>query len=191
VSRQEEILRKLKNELYSKGQLNPSPATYDQASIQGLEQQDAQEQYRSELVKEYDETQQAARIHEEKEIRAQTETNPHEKYVDVVSERSPKGKFNMTLIGRPIDVFKLEDYLIFNISPLTNITLMRYNEVKAWEEAQGYGRKGIGFKKRKGGGFIIMMIVIIVIMLALGIVFLMYGPQILGMMTGMFGGMGG
>ena len=154
-------------------------------------QQEAEQVYRSELVREYDETQRIARVHEEKEAKAQAETNPHEKYVDVVAERSPKGKFAMTLVGRPIDVFKLEDYLIFNISPLTNITLMRYNEVKAWEEAQGYGRRGMAFKKRKGGGFLIMMIIIIVIMLSLGIIFLMYGPQIISSMTGMFGGMGG
>lgn len=154
-------------------------------------QQEELQGYRSELVREYDETQRAAREHEEKESRAQAETNPHEKYVDVVADRSPKGKFKMTLVGRPIDVFKLEDYLIFNISPLTNITLMRYNEVKAWEEAQGYGRRGMAFKKRKGGGFLIMMIIMIVIMLVVGIVFLMYGPQIISSMTGMFGGIGG
>gem|GEM_PF-3981476 len=181
----------MRSELYTRGQLKPSPPAPNQAPDQLPVQQDAQQQYRSELVREYDETQQAARAYEEKEIRARSETNPHEKYVDVVSERSPKGKFGMTLVGRPIDVFKLEDYLIFNISPLTNITLMRYNEVKAWEEAQGYGRRGMGFKKKKGGGFLIMMIIIIVIMLVLGIVFLMYGPQILGMMTGMFGGVAG
>ena len=122
------------------------------------------------------------------EIKAQAETNPHEKYVDVVSNRSPKGKLKMTLVGRPIDVFKLEDYLIFNISPLTNITLMRYNEVKAWEDAQGYGRKSI-VKKRKSGSALLIMIIIIVIMLVVGIVFLMYGPQIIQSMTGMFGGM--
>jgi len=175
-----------------RGQLNPSPIEPNLDLSQLPEtQQDMQQQYRSELVREYDETQKEARAHEEKEIKAQSETNPHEKYVDVVADRSPKDKFRMTLIGRPIDVFKLEDYLIFNISPLTNITLMRYNEVKAWEEAQGYGRKGIGFKKRKGGGFIIMMIIIIIIMLVVGIVFLMYGPQIINSMTGMFGGLGG
>ena len=46
-------------------------------------------------------------------------------------------------------------------------------------------------KKRKSGSFVLIMIVIIVIMLIVGIIFLMYGPQILGSMTGMFGGMGG
>lgn len=139
------------------------------------------------MVREYDEAQQEARLTEEKEYKARQETNPHEKYVDVVAGRSPKGKFPMTLVGRPIDVFKLEDYLIFNISPLTNITLMRYNEVKAWEDAQGYGRKSI-VKKRKSGGFLIMMIVIIIIMMVIGVVFLMYGPQIMHGLTNMFGG---
>lgn len=170
------------------GTLNQNPNVQAQAPppLPEPHQEELQE-YRSELVKEYDEVQQQARVHEAKEQRAREAINAHEKYVDVVSNRSPKGKFPMTLVGRPIDVFKLEDYLIFNISPLTNITLMRYNEVKAWEDAQGYGRRSI-VKKRKSSGYLIFMIIIIIIMIAVGAIFLIYGPQIMGMFTGMFGG---
>ena len=146
------------------------------------------EQYqRSELAKEYDEAQKLAREQQRKEHDAMVETNPHEKYVDVISDRSPKGKFKMTLIGRPIDLFKLEDYLIFTMSPRTNITLMRYNEVKAWEDAQGYGRNKL-VKKKHGMGGLFFIIIIIIIMLVVGVVFLMYGPQIIQGMSGMFGG---
>lgn len=147
------------------------------------------EEMRSELVQEYNEAQRQARIQEENEMKAIQEINPHEKYVDVVANRSPKGKFAMTLVGRPIDLFKLENYLVFTISPKTNTTLMRYNEVKTMEDVQGYGKNAI-VKKRKGGyGFLLMMIIIIVIMIVVGVVFLMYGPQIIQGMTGMFGGM--
>ena len=149
--------------------------------------QEIERQQRSELAREYDEAQRLARIQQQKEHDAMVETNPHEKYVDVISDRSPKGKFKMTLIGRPIDLFKLEDYLIFTMSPRTNITLMRYNEVKAWEDAQGYGRHSI-VKKKRGLGGMFFIIIMIIIMLVVGVVFLMYGPQIIQGMSGMFGG---
>jgi len=146
---------------------------------------------RSELVEEYNESQKQARIQEENEVRAIQETNPHEKYVDVVANRSPKGKFAMTLVGRPIDLFKLENYLVFTVSPKTNITLMRYNEVKTMEDVQGYGRNAIVKRKKGSFGFLIVIIIIVIIMLVVGVVFLMYGPQIMQAMGGMFGGLTG
>lgn len=170
-----------------KGQQSQNPIAQVQAPPPlpepGQEQQQA---YRSELVREYDTVQREAQVQAEKDRKAMELTNIHAKYVDVVANRSPKGKYSMTLVGRPIDLFKLEDYLIFTMSPRTNITLMRYNEVKAWEDAQGYGRHSI-VKKKRGIGGLLFMIVIIIIMLVLGIVFLMYGPQIMQSFTGMFG----
>jgi len=153
--------------------------------------QEEVEEARSELVEEYNESQRQARIQEENEVKAMQETNPHEKYVDVVANRSPKGKFEMTLMGRPVDLFQLEDYLVFTISPRTNTTLMRYNEVKAMEEVQGYGRNAIVKKKKGSFGFLIIIIIMVVIMLVVGVVFLMYGPQIMQSLGGMFGGMTG
>lgn len=152
-------------------------------------QAEEMQEYRSDLVKEYDEFQHEALIHEQRERQALEETQPHEKYINVVSNRSPKGKLAMTLVGRPIDLFKLENYLIFNMSPRTNVTLMRYNEVKAWEDA-GYGRKAI-MRKRRGIGGLLIVIVLIIIMLVVGIVFIMYGPQIMQALGGMFGGVTG
>lgn len=149
------------------------------------------EEQRSELVEEYNVTQKEAQRLEQNEVKALQETNPHEKYVDIVANRSPKGKFAMTLVGRPIDLFKLENYLVFTVSPRTNTTLMRYNEVKAMEDVQGYGRNAIVKKKKGSYGFLLMMIIIIVIMLVVGVVFLMYGPQIIKAMGGMFGGLAG
>lgn len=170
-----------------KERLNQKPSIPIQAPPPLPEpQQEEMQEYRSELVREYDEMQQQAQIHEEKERRALEETNPHEKYIDVISTRSPKNKFKMTLVGRPIDIFKLENYLIFTMSPRTNITLMRYNEVKAWEDAQGYGRHGI-VKKKRGIGGLLFLIVIIIIMLIVGVIFLLYGPQLMSGFGGMFG----
>ena len=146
---------------------------------------------RSELVAEYNEAQRIARVQEENEIKAIQETNPHEKFVDVVANRSPKGKFEMTLMGRPVDLFKLENYLVFTVSPKTNTTLMRYNEVKTMEDVQGYGRNAIVKRKKGSFGFLIIIIIIVVIMLVIGVVFLMYGPQIMQSLGGMFGGMTG
>ena len=153
------------------------------------EQSEEVQEYRSELVQEYDEIQREALIHEQREQQAMEETNPHEKFINVIADRTPKGKLAMTLIGRPIDLFKLENYLIFNMSPRTNVTLMRYNEVKAWEDA-GYGRKAIT-RKRRGLGGLLFIIIIIIIMLVVGVVFLLYGPQIMQAMGGMFGGITG
>jgi len=166
----------LKDELYSREQ--PNQGQYNQVP----------QDYRSELVQEYDNTQRQAQAQAEREQQALLETNIHEKYINVLGNRSPKNKFPVTIAGRPIDLFKLEDYLIFTMSPRTNITLMRYNEVKAWEDAQGYGRHSIVKKKGSMGG-LFFIIIMIVIMLVVGIVFLMYGPQIMSGMTGMFGGM--
>jgi len=139
------------------------------------------------LVDQYDDAQRQAKISEDKELKAIEATNPHNLFMDIVTKPLPKGVFNMTIMGRPIDLRKLEKYVVFTMSPKSTVTTLRYNEVKAYEDAQGYGRQGtISRGKKSGFGKILLIIVICVIILIVGLVMLTKGPELMKMF-----GMGG
>ena len=136
----------------------------------------------SDLVNQYDETQRQAHYVEDREQKAIEATNPHNLFMDIVTKPLPKGVFKMTLMGRPIDLRKLEKYVVFGMSPKSTVTTLRYNEVKAYEDAQGYGRQGTITRGKKGGfGKILIIIAVCVILVVLGLLMLIKGPEIMSM----------
>jgi hypothetical protein len=136
----------------------------------------------TDLSGQYDQTQRQASIEEDKELAAIEATNPHNLFMDVVTNPCPKGYHKMILMGRPIDLRKLEKYVVFGMSPKSTVTTLRYNEVKAYEDAQGYGRQGTVTRGKKGSmGKMILIIGLCVVGLVIGLLFLMKGPELMKM----------
>jgi hypothetical protein len=119
------------------------------------------------------------------ELKSIEETNPHTLYKEIINKPTPPGVFKLRLVGRPIDLSMLEKFVVFKMSPRTNVTLLRYNDVKAIEETQSYGRRSItraGGKSKKG---LWIIIIVAIIMLAVG-AFILTNPDLLkGMIPGM------
>jgi len=135
------------------------------------------------LSKIYDKRQKQAQKEYEKEIKAIEATNPHNLYKDVVTNPSPKGTYQMRIMGRPIDLSALESYLIFKISPRTVTTLMRYNDSKTIQEVGGYSRR----KPISLGKNFFMIIIIIIIIMVVGMFFLFGGGNLAQIFRGLFG----
>ena len=136
----------------------------------------------TDLVNQYDQNQRQAMVEEDFEQRAIEQTNPHHLFMDIVAKPLPKGVFQMTLMGRPIDLRKLEKYVVFGMSPKSTVTTLRYNEVKAYEDAQGYGRQGtISRGKKSGIGKILLIIILCAVALIIGLLMLTKGPELMKM----------
>lgn len=139
--------------------------------------------YQSPAVHEYDTVQRQAMDEYKKEVDAIEKTNPHTLYKDIITNPSTKGKYEMNLIGRPVDVNALENYLIFKISPRTITTLMRYNDSKTFEEVRGYTkRKHVKFDFK-----ILFTIIMLIIMIVVGVMFFFGSGNVTELFTGMFG----
>lgn len=109
--------------------------------------------------------------------------NPHTIYKDVITNPIPKGVYKLRLFGRPVDLAKLEHYLIHKVSPKTVTTLMRYNDSRTIEEVKGYSKRPN--LKIKGG--IIWIILGAAALLIIGVVFMSTGGNMTEIMQGMFG----
>lgn len=102
---------------------------------------------------------------------------------------SPKGALGIKIGGRPIDLHQLEKYLVWQISPYILSTINSYNSSRQIEQMQNYRRKGfsqVGATK-KGSGRLLMWLVIFGALLGLGVILLLYMPQIMNFFRG-FGG---
>jgi len=144
-----------------------------------------QQDYNSPLVQEYYRNQIEAQEQMKKEMKLAEATNPHQLYTDIVTNPSPPKQYEMKIMGRPIDVNALEQYLIFKISPRTITTLMRYNDAKSIEEIKGYGRRP-PVRASKGIGLLLLVGIGALLMMAVGYLFL--NGTIPNMMRGMMGG---
>ena len=134
------------------------------------------------LVQEYDTLQQKALDYEKKLVAIEA-ANPHTLHQELVTKPSPKNKYPIRVMGRPIDLAKLENYVVHRISPKTITTLMRYNDVRSIEETKGYSKRTP--IKLKGG----LIWIIIGAMLILVIGYFLLTADISGMMRGVFGGL--
>ena len=100
---------------------------------------------------------------------------------EIESYPSKEGALKKTFYGRPLDLHMLEDYLVWRTSPLAIKTILRYGHAKTLEDMRGY----IGTVERaKGNPKTMIMIILAAILMVGGIIFLMYGPQLLGMLSG-------
>lgn len=104
--------------------------------------------------------------------------------IEIEKKPTPKGVLELKIGGRPIDLHALEDYTVWKINPYNMKTLMRYHNAKTMEEVKSYAqrRSGSGMPLRT-----IMLIMLLVGMAAIGIIMVMYMPQIMQFFRG-FGG---
>ena len=105
---------------------------------------------------------------------------------EIEKRPTPKGVLEVTIGGRPIDLHALEDYMVWKINPYNMKTLMRYHNAKTMEEIKSYSRRGSG-----GGGMpfrTIMLIMLLIGMSVVGIIMVMFMPQIMQFFRG-FGGL--
>ena len=100
---------------------------------------------------------------------------------EIESCPSKEGALKKTFYGRPLDLHMLEDYLVWRTSPLAIKTILRYGHAKTLEDMRGY----IGTVERaKGNPKTLMLIVLAAILLVGGIIFLLYGSQLMSMLGG-------
>jgi len=169
MSRSENLLRKFQG--------NPPLPTNPEPDDNGYEE------LQSPLVSEYNVTQNIAQQELEKEQKAIEKTNPHSLYTDIVTKPSPKNAYPMRIMGRPLNLQALEDYVIFKVSPRTIVTSMRYNDVRTTEDTLNYSKRPLGRHGRKKG-FPWFLIIMIIIMVGVGAFLLFGGGDISGMMQG-------
>ena len=176
-------MSRLKRRIASmQGQPPEIPEGYEAVEYPTDSQQTPEEHQQSPLIQEYDLLQRKAQEYQ-KEVQAAEATNPHTLYKEIVTNHSPKHKYEVTLMGRPIDMSLLENYLIYKVSPKTTVTLMKFNEGKILEEIKGFSkRRPIKFK---GGS--ILVIIGAIVLLVIGIIVLTQGSSFSAMFQGMFG----
>lgn len=97
----------------------------------------------------------------------------------IKNKPSSKGTFPISIGGRPVDLHVLEDY-ITKISPFALKTILRYHNAKTIEEMKGYS-KGHSLKI---SGSTIMLILLAVGMGILGIIVMIFMPEIMSMFQG-------
>ena len=144
------------------------------------QQPQPQPQPQSQLVQEYDRLQQRAKEYQ-REIAAIEANNPHTLHKDVILKPTSKGKLPVTVMGRPVDLAMLENYVIHKISPKTITTLMRYNDVKAIEDVKGYSKR----PPLKLKGSLIWIILGAIAILIVG--YILMSTDVTSMMKNIFG----
>ncbi|MHA1865404.1 MAG: hypothetical protein ACTSWZ_02765 [Candidatus Heimdallarchaeaceae archaeon] len=112
-------------------------------------------------------------------IEATSKINPHKLFRDIIRNPSPKGTYQMTIMGRPIDLSALENYMVFKISPKTITTLMRYNDAKTLAEL-GFGKRT---RIRINWGLIMILIIIVAVV---GLLLVVTKGDIAGFFRGLF-----
>ena len=117
-------------------------------------------------------------------IEKPVDTNsPHWLHKELMKQPFPKGLFSSKIGGRIIDVRDLADYVTYKTSPKVINTLVTNAMSISKQEILGVKRRKV-FKI----GPIVWMIVGMVALVAIGGIFLMFGPEITGFFQNMFGG---
>lgn len=115
------------------------------------------------------------------------EKHPRKLAREILKKPSKKGKLKMMIGGRPLDLHALEKFVLFKTDQRTTPTILRYNNAYAALDKAAFKRgKGIGFKKINW-----TLVIILIVIAGAGVMFLLFGPQIMGALGGMFGGLTG
>jgi len=115
-----------------------------------------------------------------KQLIPPTEEGPLSIIDEIKKMPSPKGAHPTILNGVPVDLHVLEDYII-RISPYNIRTVNRYHSARTVEEIKGYGRFGTVKMKKMN----VILLILLVGMAVLGIILIMFMPQITEMLQGM------
>jgi len=93
---------------------------------------------------------------------------------DIEKHPMPPGICEVMIGGRPIDLHMFEDYMVWRISPYQMRTVLRYRTARIMEEIKNYSSS----PKAKFGSNIFILIIIAIAFLVIGVMVLMYMPQI-------------
>jgi len=93
---------------------------------------------------------------------------------DIEDNPMPPGICEVMIGGRPVDLHMFEDYMVWRISPYQMRTVLRYRTARIMEEIKNYSSS----PKAKFGSNIFILIIIAVAFLVIGVLVLMYMPQI-------------
>jgi len=105
---------------------------------------------------------------------------------EIMNNPSEKGKLKMRIGGRPIDLHALEKFVLFKTDQRTTPTILRYNNAYAALDKAAF-RGGAGLFA--GGKMNWTIILILILVAAGGLLFLLFGPQLMSMFSGMAKGM--
>lgn len=102
---------------------------------------------------------------------------------EIKNNPSPKGTFPVVIQGVPVDLHSLEGYML-KVSPYDMRTLQRFEKARLIEEIKNYGRFGGGTKFNMKT---ILIILLAAGMAVVGIILVMYMPQIMAFFKGGIG----
>lgn len=108
------------------------------------------------------------------------QNNPMAILDEIKKAPSPKGTYPILVGGRPIDLHMLEDYVI-RTSPYSLKTIMRYHNARTIEEIKGYAK---GFGGKGINGRTILLIMLAIGMAVIGIIVIIFMPQIMAFFQG-------
>ena len=145
---------------------------------------DEQLSYAESLAQEYDRLQNKAQEYEKEQLKQIEAENPHQLRADMIRDPTPKGVYEMTLMGRKIDLSMLENYVLKKISPKSVITKMRYDNAKTYEEMKGYAKK----QPIKINTTLILIIAGLMGLFAIGTLLFFLSPDLGSALRGLFGG---
>jgi hypothetical protein len=101
--------------------------------------------------------------------------------LDEIKKRpSPKGAKVIMIGGRPLDLHTIEDYVV-RVSPYHLRTILRYHNARTIEEIKNYSQR-FGGKGMKGSTLILILLA--VGMGILGVILMVFLPDILKMFSG-------
>ena len=99
---------------------------------------------------------------------------------EIENNPTPPGVCEVLIGGRPIDLHMFEDYMVWRISPYQMRTVLRYRTGRIMEEIKNYSSS----PKAKMKGNMIILIAIAAVFLIIGLMVLMYMPQLTEMFKG-------
>lgn len=99
---------------------------------------------------------------------------------DIENNPMPPGICEILIGGRPIDLHMFEDYMVWRISPYQMRTVLRYRTARIMEEIKNYSSS----PKAKFGSNIFILIIIAAAFAVVGIMVLLYMPQIMAFFKG-------
>lgn len=100
---------------------------------------------------------------------------------EIKKDSTPKGECETIISGVPVDIHALEDYVV-RISPYALKTILRYHHARDIEEMKGYSKRS----SFKIDGKTIILIAAAIGMAVLGLIVMMFMPQIMEMFQGGF-----
>ena len=104
--------------------------------------------------------------------------------LDVANNPPKKGYAEILIGGRPVDAFKLTNFMLFRTDQRTTPMLMHYNNAITSLEKDTYKKPGVRFNRTA-----IAIVSIILLVMIVFILIVVFAPHMVSGFSGIFGGM--